>query len=117
MQRVARDWLVLTPLTHHHGSALGSVMGLRFAPHLLRTNQLFANATDHGQQVEIRIFVARDAVERHGKQNGADDPDQAKHNGPPHLEQILADAYELCSNSLAATHCANITMLVTPAAL
>jgi MFS family permease len=35
MQRVAQDWLVLTQLTHHDGSALGIVMGLQFAPQLL----------------------------------------------------------------------------------
>lgn len=35
MQRVAQDWLVLTQLTHHDASALGTVMGLQFAPQLL----------------------------------------------------------------------------------
>lgn len=35
MQNVARDWLVLTQLTHHDASAVGIVMGLQFAPQLL----------------------------------------------------------------------------------
>ncbi|MHB8252500.1 MAG: MFS transporter [Acidiferrobacter sp.] len=32
MQRTAQDWLVLTELTHHNGTAVGIVMGLQFAP-------------------------------------------------------------------------------------
>src|ERR1700726_3565886 len=35
MQRIAQDWLVLTPLTNPHASAVGMVMGLQFAPQLL----------------------------------------------------------------------------------
>lgn len=35
MQRTAQDWLVLTELTHHSGSAVGIVMGLQFGPQLL----------------------------------------------------------------------------------
>jgi MFS family permease len=35
MQRIAQDWLVLTQLTNHDASALGILMGLRFAPQLL----------------------------------------------------------------------------------
>lgn len=35
MQRVAQDWLVLTQLTHHDASAVGTVMALQFAPQFL----------------------------------------------------------------------------------
>ena len=35
MQRTAQDWLVLTQLTHHNGSAVGVVMALQFGPQLL----------------------------------------------------------------------------------
>ncbi len=35
MQRTAQDWLVLTQLTHHSASAVGTVMALQFGPQLL----------------------------------------------------------------------------------
>ncbi|CAJ1493399.1 MFS transporter [[Mycobacterium] kokjensenii] len=35
MQRTAQDWLVLTDLTEHSGTAVGVVMGLQFGPQLL----------------------------------------------------------------------------------
>lgn len=35
MQRVAQDWLVLTELTHHNATAVGTVMALQFGPQLL----------------------------------------------------------------------------------
>jgi MFS family permease len=35
MQHTAQDWLVLTELTHHNGSAVGMVMALQFAPQFL----------------------------------------------------------------------------------
>jgi MFS family permease len=35
MQRTAQDWLVLTGLTHHDASAVGTVMALQFGPQLL----------------------------------------------------------------------------------
>jgi MFS family permease len=35
MQRTAQDWLVLTELTPHSGTAVGVVMGLQFGPQLL----------------------------------------------------------------------------------
>jgi MFS family permease len=35
MQRTAQDWLVLTELTHHNASAVGTVMALQFGPQLL----------------------------------------------------------------------------------
>jgi MFS family permease len=34
MQRTAQDWLVLTELTHHSGTATGIVTGLQFLPML-----------------------------------------------------------------------------------
>jgi MFS family permease len=35
MQRTAQDWLVLTELTHHNASAVGTVMALQFGPQML----------------------------------------------------------------------------------
>jgi MFS family permease len=35
IQRTAQDWLVLTQLTHHNASAVGTVMALQFGPQLL----------------------------------------------------------------------------------
>jgi len=35
MQRIAQDWLVLTELTHHSGTAVGVVMSLQFGPPIL----------------------------------------------------------------------------------
>jgi MFS family permease len=35
MQRTAQDWLVLTELTRHNGSAVGTVMALQFGPQVL----------------------------------------------------------------------------------
>jgi MFS family permease len=35
MQRTAQDWLVLTELTYHDASAVGTVMALQFGPQLL----------------------------------------------------------------------------------
>jgi MFS family permease len=35
VQRTAQDWLVLTELTHHNASAVGTVMALQFGPQLL----------------------------------------------------------------------------------
>ncbi|MCA8234731.1 MFS transporter [Burkholderia cenocepacia] len=35
IQRTAQDWLVLTQLTHHDASAVGTVMALQFGPQLL----------------------------------------------------------------------------------
>lgn len=35
MQRTAQDWLVLTDLTHHSGTAVGILIGLQFGPQLL----------------------------------------------------------------------------------
>jgi len=35
MQRTAQDWIVLTELTHHNATAVGTVMALQFGPLLL----------------------------------------------------------------------------------
>lgn len=35
MQRTAQDWLILTQLTHHNASAVGTVMALQFGPQML----------------------------------------------------------------------------------
>ena len=35
MQRTAQDWLVLTQLTHHNATAVGTVIALQFAPQVL----------------------------------------------------------------------------------
>jgi MFS family permease len=35
MQRIGQDWLVLTQLTHHSATAVGTVMALQFGPQLL----------------------------------------------------------------------------------
>ena len=35
MQRIGQDWLVLTQLTHHNATAVGTVMALQFGPQLL----------------------------------------------------------------------------------
>ncbi|MDE1996731.1 MAG: MFS transporter, partial [Rhizobiaceae bacterium] len=35
VQRTAQDWIVLTELTHHNASAVGTVMALQFGPQLL----------------------------------------------------------------------------------
>ncbi len=35
MQRTAQDWIVLTQLTHHNATAVGTVMALQFGPMLL----------------------------------------------------------------------------------
>jgi len=60
MQRVARDWLVLTQLTHHHESALGIVTGLQFAPQLLFLpwTGLAADRLNHEDTVLASTFRA-----------------------------------------------------------
>lgn len=35
MQRIAQDWLVLTELTQHNATAVGTVMALQYGPHIL----------------------------------------------------------------------------------
>ncbi|HET8933401.1 MAG TPA: MFS transporter [Polyangiales bacterium] len=46
MQRTAQDWLVLTQLTHHNASAVGTVMALQFGPQVLLL-PLTGYAADH----------------------------------------------------------------------
>ena len=46
MQRVGQDWLVLTVLTHHNATAVGTVMALQFGPPLLLL-PLTGLAADH----------------------------------------------------------------------
>ena len=56
MQRVAQDWLVLTQLTHHDASAVGIVMALQFAPHLLLLPWT-GFAADHLNQRELLMVT------------------------------------------------------------
>ena len=56
MRRVAQDWLVLTHLTHHDASALGIVMGLQFAPHLLLLPWT-GSAADRLNQRKLLMFT------------------------------------------------------------
>jgi MFS family permease len=46
MQRIGQDWLVLTVLTHHNATAVGTVMALQFGPPLLLL-PLTGFAADH----------------------------------------------------------------------
>ena len=46
MQRIGQDWLVLTELTHHNASAVGTVMALQFGPQVLLL-PLTGYAADH----------------------------------------------------------------------
>jgi MFS family permease len=46
MQRIGQDWLVLTVLTHHSATAVGTVMALQFGPALLLL-PLSGHAADH----------------------------------------------------------------------
>ena len=54
MQRTAQDWLVLTQLTHHNASALGTVMALQFGPQLLLLPWT-GFAADHYNQRKLLI--------------------------------------------------------------
>ena len=46
MQRIGQDWLVLTVLTHHSATAVGTVMALQFGPALVLL-PLSGHAADH----------------------------------------------------------------------
>jgi MFS family permease len=59
MQRTAQDWLVLTRLTHHSASAVGTVMALQFGPQLLLLPWT-GFAADHYDQ--RRLLMATQAV-------------------------------------------------------
>jgi len=54
MQRTAQDWLVLTQLTHHNASAVGTVMALQFGPQLLLLPWT-GFAADHCNQRKLLI--------------------------------------------------------------
>src|ERR1700742_3843567 len=54
MQRTAQDWLVLTQLTHHDASAVGTVMALQFGPQLLLLPWT-GYAADHFNQRKLLI--------------------------------------------------------------
>jgi MFS family permease len=59
MQRTAQDWLVLTGLTHHDASAVGTVMALQFAPQFLLLPWT-GFAADHYNQ--RRLLIATQAT-------------------------------------------------------
>src|ERR1700754_4243784 len=59
MQRTAQDWLVLTRLTHHNASAVGTVMALQFGPQLLLLPWT-GFAADHYNQ--RRLLMATQAI-------------------------------------------------------
>jgi MFS family permease len=54
MQRTAQDWLVLTGLTHHDASAVGTVMALQFGPQFLLLPWT-GFAADHYNQRKLLI--------------------------------------------------------------
>ncbi len=56
MQRVAQDWIVLTQLTHHDGTAVGIVTGLQFAPQLLLL-PWSGSAADRFNQRKLLMFT------------------------------------------------------------
>jgi MFS family permease len=56
MQRTAQDWLVLTELTHHNASAVGTVMALQFAPQFLLLPWT-GFAADHFNQRRLLIVT------------------------------------------------------------
>jgi MFS family permease len=54
MQRIAQDWLVLTPLTQHNATAVGAVIALQFGPHILLL-RLTGFAADHLDRRKLLI--------------------------------------------------------------
>ena len=56
MQRIAQDWLVLSELTNHSGTAVGVVMGLQFGPPLLLMS-LAGMAVDRFDRRKILIMT------------------------------------------------------------
>ncbi len=56
MQRIGQDWLVLTVLTHHNATAVGTVMALQFGPPLLLL-PLSGLAADHLDRRKLLIFT------------------------------------------------------------
>ena len=56
MQRIGQDWLVLTVLTHHNATAVGTVMALQFGPPLLLL-PLTGLAADHLDRRKLLMFT------------------------------------------------------------
>ncbi|HET6587830.1 MAG TPA: MFS transporter [Oleiagrimonas sp.] len=56
MQRIGQDWLVLTVLTHHSATAVGTVMALQFGPPLLLL-PLTGMAADHLDRRKLLLFT------------------------------------------------------------
>ncbi|WP_350015567.1 MFS transporter [Rhodanobacter sp. IGA1.0] len=56
MQRVGQDWLVLTVLTRHNATAVGTVMALQFGPPLLLL-PLTGLAADHFDRRRLLLFT------------------------------------------------------------
>lgn len=56
MQRIGQDWLVLTVLTHHNATAVGTVMALQFGPPLLLL-PLTGFAADHLDRRKLLFFT------------------------------------------------------------
>jgi MFS family permease len=56
MQRIGQDWLVLTVLTDHHATAVGTVMALQFGPPLLLL-PLTGFAADHLDRRKLLLWT------------------------------------------------------------
>ncbi|HJP97174.1 MAG TPA: MFS transporter [Rhodanobacteraceae bacterium] len=56
MQRIGQDWLVLTVLTHHNATAVGTVMALQFGPPLLLL-PLSGFAADHMDRRKLLLLT------------------------------------------------------------
>ncbi|MGA9335802.1 MAG: MFS transporter [Rudaea sp.] len=56
MQRIGQDWLVLTVLTHHNATAVGTVMALQFGPPLLLL-PLSGFVADHLDRRKVLLFT------------------------------------------------------------
>ncbi|TAM19326.1 MAG: MFS transporter, partial [Rhodanobacter sp.] len=56
MQRIGQDWLVLTVLTHHNATAVGTVMALQFGPPLLLL-PLSGFAADHMDRRKLLLWT------------------------------------------------------------
>src|SRR5690606_34754478 len=56
MQRIGQDWLVLTVLTQHNATAVGTVMALQFGPPLLLL-PLTGFAADHLDRRKLLLFT------------------------------------------------------------
>ncbi len=56
MQRIGQDWLVLTALTHHNATAVGTVMALQFGPPLVLL-PLTGFAADHFDRRKLLLVT------------------------------------------------------------